>query len=67
VFGLLTAFTVNLLRRTKETDDRRDDATRIAMELATERERRAREETERAVAERDAVRAELKRRDYDGT
>jgi hypothetical protein len=65
VFGLLTAFTVNLLRRTKETDDRRDDATRIAMELATERERRAFEERDRAIAERDAAERQL--RTDDGT
>lgn len=59
MFGLLTAIAANLARRTKQVDDRRDEAAALAVELARERERSA-------IAERDAALERLKERNGNG-
>lgn len=48
---VMTAF----LKRTKDTDDRRDEATKMVVEGALAREQRAYEDRDRVVAERDAA------------
>lgn len=52
VFGMLVAVMTMFLRRTKETDERRDDVSKMMIAAAAERETKA-------WAERDRVWAQL--------
>lgn len=61
VTGMLVAVMIAFLRRTKDTDDRRDEATKMVMDAAMEREARAWSERDKAIVERDAARAETER------
>lgn len=61
VTGMLVTIMIVFLRRTKDADDRRDEASKIVMDAALEREARAWAERDKALAERDAARAETER------
>lgn len=61
VTGMLVAVMYAFLRRTKDTDERRDEATTMLVSAADDREKRAWAERDRAIAERDAARAEAER------
>lgn len=65
VTGMLVAIMVVFMRRTKDTDERRDEASRMLMEAARTQEARAWSERDKAVAElervRDAYQKEIER------
>lgn len=61
VTGMLIVVMTAMLRRTKDTDVRRDEITNMVMTATTEREVRAWSERDRAIAERDEARAEVAR------
>lgn len=58
VTGMLISVMALFLRRTKDTDERRDEAAKLIMDAAAEREKMAWAERDRALAERDSFRAE---------
>jgi hypothetical protein len=49
MFGLLTAFSVGLFRRQRENDERRDELSRAAVDLAVARETRALDDRDTAL------------------
>lgn len=59
VFGMLALLGIDLIRRTKDVDERRDEMVEIAMDLALEREGRANADRDRALLELAEVRKEL--------
>lgn len=61
VTGMLVAIMVIFMRRTKDTDDRRDEASRMLMEAARTQEARAWAERDKALAELERVRDNLQR------
>lgn len=61
VTGMLVVVMTAFLRRTKDTDERRDAASKMIMEAAMEREARAWSERDRALLERDQAREETNR------
>lgn len=61
VTGMLVVVMTAFLRRTKDTDERRDAASKMIMDAAMERESRAWAERDRALLERDQAREELNR------
>lgn len=61
VTGMLVVVMAAFLRRTKDTDERRDEGTRILIKAAADREARAWAERDRANAERDLARNETER------
>lgn len=58
VTGMLVIVMTAFLRRTKDTDDRRDEASKMVMDAAMEREARAWKERDNALLERDIAREE---------
>lgn len=61
VTGMLVAIMVVFMRRTKDTDERRDEAARMLMEAARQQEARAWQERDKALAELERVRDGLQR------
>lgn len=61
VTGMLVAIMVVFMRRTKDTDDRRDEASRMLMDAARSQEARAWAERDKALAELERVRDSLQR------
>jgi uncharacterized protein YaiL (DUF2058 family) len=61
VTGMLIAVMYAFMKRTKETDDRVDQASQSAVNAALESEKRAWLERDRAADERDTARAEAAR------
>jgi hypothetical protein len=61
VTGMLVIVMTAFLRRTKDTDTRRDEFSKIVLDASAEREARAWTERDAALAERDRARAELDR------
>lgn len=57
IYGLLLLFTLQLLRRTKDTDERRDRLT----EVIAQQEREASKERNQLAAEVESLRAEIRR------
>lgn len=56
VTGMLVAIMVVFMRRTKDTDERRDEASRLLMDAARQQEDRAWAERDRLVAEIERLR-----------
>jgi hypothetical protein len=61
VTGMLAIVMTAFLRRTKETDERRDEASNLIMSTSAERESRAWAERDAALTELATARAELAR------
>lgn len=59
VTGMLLAVMVAFLRRTKDTDERRDEASKLIMEAAMEERTRALKERDDARAETAALRSQF--------
>lgn len=61
VTGMLVVVMTAMLRRTKDTDTRRDEITNAVMDSAREREDRAWAARDSVIVERDEARAEVAR------
>jgi hypothetical protein len=61
VTGMLAIVMTAFLRRTKETDERRDEASNLIMSTSAERESRAWAERDAALTELATARAEIAR------
>ena len=61
VTGMLVVVMTAFLRRTKDTDERRDEGARMVVDAAMEREARAWEERDKALLERDIAREEIEK------
>jgi hypothetical protein len=61
VTGMLVVVMTAMLRRTKDTDVRRDEITSMVINSADDREARAWAERDKALAERDQAREEVAR------
>lgn len=61
VVSMLLAIMYAFLRRTKDTDERRDEASKMIMDAALEREERAWKQHDRVMLERDDARRETER------
>lgn len=59
VTGMLIVVMTAFLRRTKDTDDRRDQLSQLVLDAASEREKRVWAERDAAIAERDRLREQL--------